>query len=366
MIPWRKLQAGLSGKGTIKDVAPVVQHIANTTIDTISSLPNIINLDKVEDGANYQKLLATQISAGQIYLSDTAVYLAGYNPSQKRRVFTATPTTPYDIGDLWLDASVIKRCTTARATGAYVATDWISQTLDSVGEGATYNRVLASDISAGHILLSSNTESSGVWYNKTGVYIGAEYGIGLYGGQIALRTFPTYDDLVAGTNLQCYVGTDGKIYAGGGNISLDSTGLHTKGSVIDLQNAAGATRGAIYGQDNGVVIEVDLNRRLTLYRLDVTATDVTASRAKNTTYTNSEAGIKPLLVLVSLWLPQNGVATFLIHATADPPTTTTSVITNDNILGMAACLVGIVPLGWKYKVNSAAGDVQFWHEVGIG
>jgi len=44
----------------------------------------------------------------------------------KRRVFTTTPTTPYDVGDLWAagPSGDLKRCKTARASGAYEATDW--------------------------------------------------------------------------------------------------------------------------------------------------------------------------------------------------------------------------------------------------
>lgn len=45
----------------------------------------------------------------------------------KRRVFVATPTTPYDVGDLWVQGSSgdIMRCKTARATGSYTASDWV-------------------------------------------------------------------------------------------------------------------------------------------------------------------------------------------------------------------------------------------------
>lgn len=44
----------------------------------------------------------------------------------KRRVFTATPTTPYDEGDLWSQGSGgdLMRCKNARLTGNYDASDW--------------------------------------------------------------------------------------------------------------------------------------------------------------------------------------------------------------------------------------------------
>lgn len=46
----------------------------------------------------------------------------------KGRIFVTTPTPPYDIGDLWVGGSNgdIKRCQTAKATGAsYSANDWV-------------------------------------------------------------------------------------------------------------------------------------------------------------------------------------------------------------------------------------------------
>ena len=44
----------------------------------------------------------------------------------KRRVFTTTPTPPYDAGDLWAQGEHgdIKTCLTSRASGSYNANDW--------------------------------------------------------------------------------------------------------------------------------------------------------------------------------------------------------------------------------------------------
>ena len=45
----------------------------------------------------------------------------------KNKIFTAQPTTPYILGDLWVQGTSgdIMRCSTARASGAYVAGDWV-------------------------------------------------------------------------------------------------------------------------------------------------------------------------------------------------------------------------------------------------
>ncbi len=43
----------------------------------------------------------------------------------KRRVFVATPYPPYDIGDLWVNGTDLRRCATARASGSYHVNDWV-------------------------------------------------------------------------------------------------------------------------------------------------------------------------------------------------------------------------------------------------
>ena len=45
----------------------------------------------------------------------------------KRRVFVATPYPPYDIGDLWVNGTDLRRCATARSSsGSYNVNDWVT------------------------------------------------------------------------------------------------------------------------------------------------------------------------------------------------------------------------------------------------
>ena len=45
---------------------------------------------------------------------------------EKNRIYTTTPTPPYDVGDLWVQGASgdIMRCKTARDSGNYTASDW--------------------------------------------------------------------------------------------------------------------------------------------------------------------------------------------------------------------------------------------------
>jgi hypothetical protein len=78
------------------------------------------------DMATLGNLLVT----GSLTVGPSTSFASGYDPTTKRRVFTATPTTPYDVGDLWLTSLTagtgdIRKCITALASGAYNAAHWV-------------------------------------------------------------------------------------------------------------------------------------------------------------------------------------------------------------------------------------------------
>ena len=77
----------------------------------------------VKSGSTYswQELQDSEV-AQALALANDALKLAG----TKRRVFVDTPTTPYEVGDLWVQGATgdIMKCQTARASGSYDASDW--------------------------------------------------------------------------------------------------------------------------------------------------------------------------------------------------------------------------------------------------
>lgn len=84
------------------------------------------------DGSTYFDLDAGEIggrvmfsSNGQRKSLDEFGSEVSRQVSSRSRVFTAQPTPPYDAGDIWVDGKVLRRSTTARASGAYVASDWV-------------------------------------------------------------------------------------------------------------------------------------------------------------------------------------------------------------------------------------------------
>ena len=75
-----------------------------------------------ENGAYKWQELADSEVAQALALANDALELA----RTKRRIFTSTPYTPYEVGDLWVQGSNgdIMMCKTGRLTGNYTASDW--------------------------------------------------------------------------------------------------------------------------------------------------------------------------------------------------------------------------------------------------
>lgn len=292
-------------------------------------------LDKVPDGATYSKILTTDISAGHVLLSSVVQTTDFRTVSDaekgvwtlKRKTFVTEPTTPYDVGDLWLDNSTLKRCTTARASGAYVAGDWTATPLDAIEDGTNFQRVATASLSAsGLVLLDQVVVGTYGLVDTTAISAGKiklssagiddSYGYGfvasteISSGKIKLTTdqdlgsqgfeivsnatttrIKITSSEIAGYNSGTYqfkiLASDGKAYFGGGKLRLDATGVNvrnaadttdivsltTSGLEIDGQfalfnDADGNLRGYVYGSPTEYRIISANSKDLTLVGAD--------------------------------------------------------------------------------------------------
>ena len=76
---------------------------------------------------NYTSIKATVDGINTTVASHTTSITNAQNTADsKAKVFISTPTTPYNIGDIWTGgpSGEIMKCKTARASGNYVSTDW--------------------------------------------------------------------------------------------------------------------------------------------------------------------------------------------------------------------------------------------------
>ena len=207
------------------------------------STDGLVLLDEVHIGDDYDLLAKADLSAHHLLLS-SVVQSSSYrtssdtekstwNAKNKTYYQTAAPATGMIAGDLWFDTD-----------DGYKAYRYSGAAWGAVQDGEISE--LRTDVDAGSITLSSLTTISGAWYNQSGLLLSALFGIRLYGGYMALSTHPTYADALAGTNIQCYVGTDGKLYAGGGTVVMDSGGLTIAGQYLIFKYGANI-RGYLYG-----------------------------------------------------------------------------------------------------------------------
>lgn len=115
--------------------AVTTANTAKTTADTAKSTADSAKTTATTASTNASNAVTTANGAKSI--ADTAKTLA----DSKSKTFTTTPTTPYKIGDLWTQGAsgVIMRCKTARASGAYVASDW--EKADKYTDDTTANKV---------------------------------------------------------------------------------------------------------------------------------------------------------------------------------------------------------------------------------
>lgn len=95
---------------------------------------------------------------------------------QKRRVFVRQPTPPYDVGDLWAQGSSgdIMRCQTARASGNYVASDWIKAS-KYTDDSAVDDLDNALDQEGVFNRLTNNGQTQGIYLQNNRIYINATY-----------------------------------------------------------------------------------------------------------------------------------------------------------------------------------------------
>jgi hypothetical protein len=216
-------------------------------------------LDNLPDGEVFARVKMLHLSAeGGIKLDENILYKAGYNP-----------LTKFDLGIHNLDSipegTVYRRAKSAALTpdglvildqvivGTYglVKDTYISAgriilskcegDLDDIDEGSTYGKLKRTDIDTGHIKLTSYVKVSGEWYDESGVAIDATHGINIYGKHQAFTTRATK----TGT-IQCYVGSDGKIYAGAGAVILDATGIKIRETTCLEFSYAGANKAWIF------------------------------------------------------------------------------------------------------------------------
>lgn len=123
---------------TTSGISQKVSSVETTT----TTLTNKVNT--AQSTANQAKTdasTANSLANSAMSKADSATTLAG----SKAKVFTKTPTVPYQVGDLWVQGTNgdVMKCKTARTSGNYTASDWekASKYTDDTKANAVDNKV---------------------------------------------------------------------------------------------------------------------------------------------------------------------------------------------------------------------------------
>ena len=119
----------------------ISQKVSNVETTTSSLTQQVTTAQNTANQAKTDASNANSNANNALNKANSANSLA----DSKAKVFTSTPTTPYKIGDLWVQGASgdVMRCKTARTSGSYTASDWekASKYTDDTKANAVDNKV---------------------------------------------------------------------------------------------------------------------------------------------------------------------------------------------------------------------------------
>ncbi|KKK50594.1 hypothetical protein LCGC14_3123460, partial [marine sediment metagenome] len=157
--------------------------IDKTGLNFVAFEKDVDTLDGMAEGSTYNRVLSTHISAGKIKLLSTTVVDAGFTIDKVGDGATYERVLATDITAGHILLSSVTQSSSYRTVTDANKTTWNGKpdNMDEIGDGATYKKVRATQISAGYIKLTSQTVKTSEWYDESGVEIDATHGINIYG-----------------------------------------------------------------------------------------------------------------------------------------------------------------------------------------
>ncbi len=100
----------------------ITQRVSSTETTTATLTNKVNTVEGTANSAQSTANSANSSATNALNKANDANTLA----NSKAKVFTSTPTVPYQVGDLWVQGTNgdVMKCKTARTTGSYTASDW--------------------------------------------------------------------------------------------------------------------------------------------------------------------------------------------------------------------------------------------------
>lgn len=152
----------------------------------------------------------------------------------KAKTFTSQPAPPYTAGDLWKDGSTIKVCTVTRASGSYMAADWILVgDVTSANTAANSNQLGGQPASTIINDINAATDQLTLWkYPDTTEIDGGK----IYTNSITANQIQVDSLSAISANMGTFIGGN----AGSDRVEIDNNGIR-------VYDAAGTLRG-VFGK----------------------------------------------------------------------------------------------------------------------
>lgn len=226
-----------SGFGSVGQVLNrlVVKNLYAENIQAANINFTLFDIDDLPDGTSYGRILNTHISGGKIQLIDVTVVDGGFTIDKIGEGSTNKYFSGKDLDDL-ADGATWSRVKTTDISSGHIKLSEVIQTssyrtatdaekatwdgkpddMDEIGEGATYKRILATDIGAGHINLTAAFLINGVSQATAGVYIDSTVGVTIKGGKLKFLSSDSVESAVV------YLSNEG---AGASELHLEAAGF---------------------------------------------------------------------------------------------------------------------------------------------
>jgi len=176
-------------------------YAENIQADNMNFL--LFDIDDLPDGTSYARILTGHLDAGKIQLIDATIVDAGFTIDKIGEGSSNKYFSGKDLDDL-VDGAAYSRVKTTDIDAGHIKLSEVIQTssyrtvadgekavwtakpddMDEIGEGTTYKRTLATDISAGHLNLTADFKIDGVSQASAGVFIDAVDGITIKAGKL--------------------------------------------------------------------------------------------------------------------------------------------------------------------------------------
>ena len=318
------------------------------------------------EGVYGWQLVEDSAVANALRQAQEAYALAG----DKKRVFTAQPVPPYEVGDLWVDGSDLRFCDFPRSTGSYVASDW-SMATDYLDGAAVDTKITAYDgtlnQSAVFNKLTNNGQEQGLYYSNGKIYLNAQYiGTGYLSADRIQANSISVSKLTGSikdsgntwnidlTNGTITIGNISAAKITTGTLSADRIGANSitagKLSITDL-NAIGATIGGFKIESNS----------LHTNGVDITSNADNSVGLSSSTFTRTIGGVSRSNLKFALggnFGVTNTGAVYCKSAVIDYATITNATISNGSIaISTATGTTSYITLTYKtnYYASMAAG-----------